>query len=150
LLGVLALGMPWIDLISPQDWASIWYMCNSNTGQASAFDPAKQTILLLHPAFLDSTWIRAQWDDVTLSENYNLIAPDLRCHGKTRSVPSGYHDIWVEAADLAHLHHVSIANLPTSLHVRQQLRLAFHERASDCNYHPSMFLLLKPWQPIAP
>jgi pimeloyl-ACP methyl ester carboxylesterase len=98
--------MPYIDIVSTQSWTSIWYICNSPTGQTTGFDPVKPTILLLHPFLLDTTWLRAQLDNPDLSEKYNLIAPDLRCHGRSKSSLTGYHDLFVEAADLAFLHHV--------------------------------------------
>ena len=101
--------MPWLDIVSSKDWCSIWYISNGPTGVTSSFDVAKPTVLLLHPVFLDTTWLRAQMDDMRLSEGYNLVAMDARCHGRTKSTPSGLHDIWVEVADVAFFCHVSYA-----------------------------------------
>jgi pimeloyl-ACP methyl ester carboxylesterase len=92
---------------------------------------------MLHPSFLDSTWLRAQWDDVRLGEGYNLIAPDFRCHGRSKNTPSGYHDTWVEAADVAFLLHVRDLLLAMVLDLRHVHR--------DYDYHRYMFLLLSRW-----
>jgi pimeloyl-ACP methyl ester carboxylesterase len=100
--------MPWVDIVSSSSWQAIWYTCNSITGHTTSFDPAKPTILMLHPWLLDSTWMREQWDDPVLNECYNLIIPDMRCQGNSKSSPTGLSDIWVNAADLAFMHHVSI------------------------------------------
>ena len=101
--------MPWLDLVSRSDWCSIWYISNGKLGTTASFDVTKPTVLLLHPVFLDSSWLRAQLDDARLNEGYNLITMDSRCHGRTKSTPSGRHDIWSEVADVAFFCHVSCA-----------------------------------------
>ncbi|KAA1466048.1 alpha/beta-hydrolase [Dentipellis sp. KUC8613] len=94
--------MPYIDLVyAKDDFASLWYTTNSPTGAVSSFDPDKPTVILLHPIFLDSTWLDNQFDDPRINARYNLIAFDARCAGKTISRPSGKHDHWTDCADLA-------------------------------------------------
>ncbi|KAH9991438.1 hypothetical protein BJV77DRAFT_1007432 [Russula vinacea] len=75
--------MPYVDLPNAHDdYASLWYITNSATGTVGGFDPSKPTVLLLHPQFLDTSWLSAQFEDPRLSTNYNLIA-------------------WTDAADVA-------------------------------------------------
>ncbi|TFK56031.1 alpha/beta-hydrolase [Heliocybe sulcata] len=103
--------MPYVDLCSSasggsaaDDFASVWYTTNTNFCCVSSFDPDKPCIMLLHPPALDSTWMNAQMNDPRISSNYNLIAFDMRCSGKSVSRPTGWHDAYVEAADLAFAH----------------------------------------------
>ena len=94
--------MPFVDLPNAHDdYASLWYITNSPTGTVGGFDPSKATVLLLHPQFLDSAWLSAQFEDPRLSENYNLIALDARHAGQTTSRLNGKQDSWTDAADLA-------------------------------------------------
>jgi len=93
--------MPYIDLQSADDYASIWYTTNSPFGNVGGFDPEKPTIIILHPTFLDSTWLHNQFGDPRLDSAFNLIAFDMRVCGRSTCRPSGRHDSWVEAADLA-------------------------------------------------
>ncbi|KAF5322175.1 hypothetical protein D9619_001071 [Psilocybe cf. subviscida] len=93
--------MPWVDLSSQIDYASIYYTTNTYTANVSGFDPDKATIVVLHPIFLDSTWLELQLGDERLYRNYNLIAFDMRCAGQSHCRPSASHDNWVNAADLA-------------------------------------------------
>lgn len=140
LLSAHAPTMPWLDLVSRSDWCSIWYISNGPTGQTSSFDGAKPTVLLMHPDYLDTTWLRAQLDDARLSEGYNLVAMDTRCHGRTKSTPSGRHDIWVEAADVAFFCHVSRAIIhstrfaPSGYFGRVSLRKAFGAAAAPSTH----------------
>lgn len=60
---------------------------------------------MMHPYLMDSTWLRPQFNDCRLGENYNMIAYDMRCHGSTKTTPTGKLDTWVGAADAAFLHH---------------------------------------------
>jgi len=99
--------MPYIDLMSADDYASIWYTTNSRFGNVGSFDPEKPTIVMLHPMFLDSTWLDSQFGDPRLDSGFNLIAFDMRVCGRSTCRPSGLHDSWVEAADLAFIYHVS-------------------------------------------
>ncbi len=99
--------MPYVDIAQGSDFASLWYITNSPTGHVSSFDPDKATIILLHPFFLDSTWLDTQFGDPRLNEDYNLIAFDQRAAGKTLSRPNGKQDSWTDAADLAFACHVS-------------------------------------------
>ncbi|KAI0771527.1 Alpha/Beta hydrolase protein [Trametes elegans] len=94
--------MPYVDLISSDDWASIWYTTNAPAGNVSGFDPAKPTLVMLHPLFLDCSWLQPQLDDPRLNSNFNIIVFDLRTTGKSLNRPSGRYDLWVTAADLAH------------------------------------------------
>lgn len=93
--------MPYVDLESSDDYASIFYTTNTQFGNVGGFDPAKSTIVMLHPTLLDSSWLDNQFGDPRLNGNYNLIAFDMRVCGKSSCRPSGRHDSWVEAADLA-------------------------------------------------
>ena len=94
--------MPYVDLPNAHDdYASIWYITNSPSSTVGGFDPAKATVLLLHPLFLDSTWLTAQFEDPRLSSRYNLIALDARHAGQTTSRLNAKQDSWTDAADLA-------------------------------------------------
>jgi hypothetical protein len=94
--------MPYVDLPNAHDdYASLWYITNSSTGTVGGFDPAKATVLLLHPQFLDSAWLSAQFEDPRLSTSYNLIALDARHSGQTTSRLNGKQDNWTDAADVA-------------------------------------------------
>lgn len=105
--------MPYVDLFSAasgrpdtDDFASIWYTTNTHFCCVSSFDPKKPTVILLHPPALDSTWMNPQMTDPRISTRYNIIAFDLRCCGKSLSRPTGLHDAYVEAADLAFAHQI--------------------------------------------
>ncbi|KAI9513248.1 alpha/beta-hydrolase [Russula earlei] len=93
--------MPYVDIAQGSDFASLWYITNSPTGHVSSFDPDKPTVILLHPFFLDSTWLDTQFGDPRLNGDYNLIAFDQRAAGRTLSRPNGRQDAWTDAADLA-------------------------------------------------
>lgn len=93
--------MPYIDLVSTDDWASIWYTTNSLTKHVSSFEPDKPTVMMLHPMGFDSRWLAALYADPRLNDNYNIIAIDSRYAGRSHSRPTGKLDHWVEAADLA-------------------------------------------------
>ncbi|KAI0068617.1 alpha/beta-hydrolase [Artomyces pyxidatus] len=97
--------MPYIDIAHGGDYASIWYVTNSPSGYVSSFNPDKPTIIMLHPFFLDSSWLDAQFGDPRISHHYNLIAFDARAAGKTISRPNGRQDAWTDAADLAYACH---------------------------------------------
>jgi len=98
--------MPYVDLHSADDYASIYYSTNSIRSNVSGFDPEKPSIIILHPLFLDSTWLDNQFGDPRLNEGFNLIAFDMRVCGRSTCRPTGRHDSWVEAADLAFCHQV--------------------------------------------
>lgn len=98
--------MPYVDIAQGNDFASLWYMTNSPTGHVSSFDPDKPTVILLHPFFLDTTWLDTQFGDPRLNADYNLIAFDQRASGQTRSRPNGKQDSWTDAGDLAFACHV--------------------------------------------
>lgn len=93
--------MPYVDLISQDDYASLWYTTNSATKHASSFDPEKPTVMMLHALGFDSIWLSGSLSDPRLYDNYNIIAIDSRYAGKSWSRPTGKLDHWVEAADLA-------------------------------------------------
>lgn len=97
--------MPWCDIVSLSERVSIWYYTNSLSGNVGSLDRSKETILLIHPYFMDSSWMRLQFHDPNLKSRYNLIAYDTRNHGLTQNTPTGKLDIWVNAADIAFLHH---------------------------------------------
>ncbi|CDO74127.1 hypothetical protein BN946_scf185043.g177 [Trametes cinnabarina] len=94
--------MPYVDLISSDDYAAIWYNTNSPGANVSGFDPNKPTLVMLHPLFLDSSWTHPQLDDPRLNSNFNIIVFDTRSTGKSLYRPTGRFDLWVTAADLAH------------------------------------------------
>ncbi|KAJ7047773.1 Alpha/Beta hydrolase protein [Mycena alexandri] len=96
--------MPFVDLHSADDFASIHYITNSFFGNVGGFDPEKPTVCILHPTFLDSSWLYAQFNDPRLDGEFNLIAFDMRVSGKSEARYSGKHDSWVDAADLAFCH----------------------------------------------
>lgn len=100
--------MPYVDLHSDDDYASIFYTTNSPFGNVSGFDKDKATVIMLHPFFLDSTWLENQFGDPRLHQNYNLIAFDLRICGRSSARPTARHDGWVDAADLALCHMVRV------------------------------------------
>lgn len=94
--------MPFVDLPNAHDdYASLWYITNSPTGTVGGFDPDKATVVLLHPMFLDSSWLTAQFEDPRLTTEYNLIAFDARHAGRTTSRLNAAQDGWTDAADLA-------------------------------------------------
>ena len=99
--------MPWVDLYSKDDYASIYYMTSTLSHNVGGFDPAKPSIMMLHPFLLDSTWLSNQFGDPRLYSKYNLIAFDLRSSGQTISHPTPKRDSWVDAADIALCHQVS-------------------------------------------
>ncbi|KAI9448565.1 alpha/beta-hydrolase [Lactarius indigo] len=106
--------MPYVDLVSRDDYVSIWYTTNSRHNCVSTFDPTKPTIILLHPFSLDSSWLGHALGNPRLNEDYNMIAFDLRFSGKTIERPNARLDCWVQAADLAfacEALHVSHAHL---------------------------------------
>lgn len=96
--------MPFVDLFSSDDYASIFYRTSSPYGNVSGFDADKPTILILHPMFLDTAWLDCQFGDPRLYMHYNLIAFDMRSVGGSTCRPSGRHDSWVDAADIALCH----------------------------------------------
>ncbi|GLB33430.1 putative alpha beta-hydrolase [Lyophyllum shimeji] len=96
--------MPYVDLHCADDYASIFYTTNTPHGNVGGFDPRKPSIIILHPLFLDSTWLHLQFGDPRLTSNYNLIAFDMRVAGKSVARLSAHHDSWVDAADLAFCH----------------------------------------------
>jgi pimeloyl-ACP methyl ester carboxylesterase len=71
------------------------------TGDGQLPPPDKPTIVMLHPLYLNSSWLWGQMDDPRLNSIYNIIAFDTRTSGKSMSSPSGMYDTWVQAADLA-------------------------------------------------
>ena len=97
-----ARGMPYVDLYSRDDFAQLHYITNTASGSVSDFDPAKATIVLLHPFTFDSTWTDSQMEDPRLGGRYNVVAFDSRFSGKSRTKLSGKLDYWVLAADLAY------------------------------------------------
>ncbi|EMD40993.1 hypothetical protein CERSUDRAFT_44789 [Gelatoporia subvermispora B] len=97
--------MPYVDLHSADDYASIWYTTNTPNGNVGSFDPSKPTIVMLHPLCLDSTWLHPQLDDPRLNSGFNIIAFDTRSTGRSYFRPSGRYDLWVNMGDLAQAFH---------------------------------------------
>ncbi|TRM68532.1 alpha/beta-hydrolase [Schizophyllum amplum] len=98
--------MPFVDLHSADDYARIHYTTNTLFNNVGGFDPEKPTVVILHPNFLDSTWLHNQFSDQRLDNGYNLIAFDMRVCGRSLARPSGRHDSWTDAADLAFCHSI--------------------------------------------
>ncbi|KLO05011.1 alpha/beta-hydrolase [Schizopora paradoxa] len=96
--------MPFVDFVSRDDRVSLWYITNTPYYTVGSFDPEKPTIIMLPPLFLDSSWLGSHMEDPRLSGKYNIVAFDMRVCGKSDSRPSGAHDSWVDAADLAFAH----------------------------------------------
>lgn len=101
--------MPFVDFVSKEDRVSLWYCTNTPSGNTGSFDPAKPCIVMLHPLFLDSSWLVTQMEDPRLSTRYNIVAFDFRSCGMSNSRPSAAHDTWVDAADIAFAHQVCSA-----------------------------------------
>lgn len=99
-------SMPYVDLHSEDDYASIYYHTNAPRNNVSGFDPEKSTVIILHPYFLDSTWLDNQFGDPRLNDSFNLVAFDMRFSGRSTCRMSGRQDAWVNAADLAFCHQV--------------------------------------------
>lgn len=93
--------MPYVDLHSNSYFASIFYRTNTTFNNVGGFHPDKPTAVILHPLFLDSTWLSLQFADPRLTSSYNLIAFDMRSSGQSLCKLSARHDSWVDAADLA-------------------------------------------------
>lgn len=121
--------MPYVDLHSADDYASIWYTTNTPNGNVGSFDPSKPTIVMLHPLCLDSTWLHPQLDDPRLNGGFNIIAFDTRSTGRSFFRPSGRYDLWVNMADLAQAFYVSTIfhfcdnRSENNIHLRQRLHL---------------------------
>ena len=133
--------MPYVDIAQGNDFASLWYITNSPTGHVSSFYPDKPTVILLHPFFLDSTWLDSQFCDPRLNEDYNLIAFDQRAAGRTLSRPNGKQDSWSDAADLAFACHVR----DVMWCISSLLNLYFSRHSG---YHQRMFGRVKRQRPI--
>ena len=93
--------MPYIDLQSKPDYASIFYTTNTTYRNISGFHPDKPTVVILHPLLLDSSWLCLQFGDPRLNDAYNLISFDMRSCGRSFCRLDARHDSWVDAADLA-------------------------------------------------
>ncbi|KIP09848.1 hypothetical protein PHLGIDRAFT_34214 [Phlebiopsis gigantea 11061_1 CR5-6] len=93
--------MPFVDIVTKDDYASLWYWTNTYNNNVGIFDPARPVLVLLHPSGLDSSWMQPQVEDPRLHNNYNIIMFDTRVTGKSKCRYSGKHDLWVTAADLA-------------------------------------------------
>ena len=101
--------MPYVDFVAKDDRVSIWYTANTTGGTVGAFDPEKATIIMLHPLFLDSSWLYTHLEDPRLASRFNIVAFDMRSCGKSVGRSTGAHDSWVDAADLAFAHQVCLA-----------------------------------------
>ena len=122
--------MPWVDLCSADDYASIFYRTNTQYSNVSGFSPEKPTIVVLHPLYLDTTWLDLQFGDARLSRSYNMIAFDMRSAGRSVCRPNGRHDSWVDAADLAFCFYVCLS---------QSRRAQLTDKHSTCNSHRPIF-----------
>ncbi|TCD63378.1 hypothetical protein EIP91_005609 [Steccherinum ochraceum] len=97
--------MPYVDLLSKEDYTSLFYSTNTPFGNVGSFDPEKPTIAMIHPQHMDSSWLYPQLDDPRLRSRYNIIVFDTRVTGKSVYRFNGKYDLWVTAADLAHAFH---------------------------------------------
>ena len=95
-------SMPFVDIVSKDDYVSLWYNTNTFNNNVGIFDPTKPTLVLLHPAGLDSSWMQPQTEDPRLHNAYNMIMFDTRITGPSETRYTGKYDLWVAAADLAH------------------------------------------------
>ena len=50
--------MPYVDLVSGDDYASIWYDTNAPNGNVGGFDPNKPTIVMLHHTITTFTFFK--------------------------------------------------------------------------------------------
>ncbi|KAI0698873.1 Alpha/Beta hydrolase protein [Cytidiella melzeri] len=94
-------SMPYVDIVSKDDYVSLWYKTNTCNNNIGIFDPAKPTLVLLHPCGLDSSWMQPQAEDPRLFNSYNMIMFDMRISGLSETRYTGKYDLWVAAADLA-------------------------------------------------
>ena len=122
--------MPFVDILSSGDYVSLWYATNSPYNHVGSFDSTKPTIILLHPLYLDSTWLITQFQDPRLDLNYNMIAFDIRVCGQSMSRPSALHDSWVEAADLARAHQVNNESSFRLSHIQTMIRYYTFQNAT--------------------
>lgn len=139
--------MPYVDLYSSDDYASIYYRTSSDYGHVSGFDPDKPTIMILHPMFLDCTWLECQFGDPRLCDNYNLIAFDMRTVGRSKCHPNPKHDSWTDAADIALCH--QMLQLPPC-HVLALEGLSVNCALRFAWLFPEMCLSLALCNPLAP
>ncbi|THH31409.1 hypothetical protein EUX98_g2787 [Antrodiella citrinella] len=116
--------MPHVDLLSKEDYVSIFYRTNTATGNVGAFDPEKPTIVMIHPLHLDSDWLFPQLDDPRLRTKYNIIVFDTRVSGRSVTRYNGKYDLWVAAADLAHAFHY-LALPPAHFFASEILRMQY-------------------------
>ena|SRR5260221_10764287 len=133
--------MPFVDFHSKVDYAAIFYTTNTPFMNVSSFDPEKPSVVILHPAFLDLSWVDLQLGDSRLDSNYNIIAFDSRTSGKSNCRLSGRHDSWVDAADLAFCFQVRspICTVATTQHLSR-----------NSTFHHATFWLWKLPLSIAP
>ncbi|OBZ71835.1 hypothetical protein A0H81_08215 [Grifola frondosa] len=60
-------------VLRPDDYASVFYSTNAPNLNVSSLDPEKPTIVMLHPLFLDSSWMQPQLEDPRLHSSYNIV-----------------------------------------------------------------------------
>ncbi|KAL6306711.1 Alpha/Beta hydrolase protein [Sparassis latifolia] len=101
--------MPYVDIVTREDYASIFYITNTPTGSVSSFDPSKPTVVMMHPLLLGSAWTYPQTGYPRLHSDFNIICFDTRSSGQSLCKASGEFDLWVIAADLAlAFHHLGL------------------------------------------
>ena len=132
--------MPYVDLHSQPSYASIFYITNSQFNNVGGFCPNKPTVVILHPTFLDSTWLAFQFADPRLSGPYNLIAFDMRSCGQSSCRLDARHDSWVDAADLALC--FQVCQVPTRLGKKEQELNPEVEAASSAKSYSCFRILI--------
>lgn len=95
--------MPFVDIATADDYASLWYSTNTPYSNVGSFTPDKQTIVMLHPFAMDEAWCFPQLEDPRLGENYNIVTINTRLTGRSVCKFTGKYDLWVAAADIAHM-----------------------------------------------
>lgn len=92
--------MPFVAIA--EDGIELSYRTNFPDDDVTRLDPNLPTILLLHPLFLDSTFVEPQF--AHFRAGYNLIAFDQVSAGQTRAPLDYTRDAWADAALLARAH----------------------------------------------
>lgn len=96
--------MPYVEI--PQDDVSLYWRSNLPNDDLSYIrSNPKPVILLLHPLFMCTDFLDAQFTDPLLVENFHLIAFDSVSYGHTKNPrymsQVVHHDAWVEGAIIA-------------------------------------------------
>ena len=133
--------MPFVDLVASDDYASLWYSTNTPYSNVGSFTPDKQTIVMLHPFTMDETWCFPQLEDPRLGAKYNIVIINTRLTGRSVCKFSGKYDLWVAAADIAHMfYHLRLP--PSHIFASEVFVLVALRLAILCVFEPSLCLSL--------